>query len=256
MSVEGTTKSWETLAAVDPLWAVLVAPGTKNGRWDVDAFAATGQREVDAAMARVADLVPGLNRSAALDFGCGVGRLTGALTRHFARVTGVDAAPSMIAHAVDLGLAPQADFVVNQEPHLRRFADDSVDLSYSSLVLQHLQRPAALAYLRELLRITRPGGCVVVQLTTVPTRSFKGLVFRYAPRRLIGWAQRALLRYPAPMLMTAFPPDVVRSTVDEIGGRILAAEADETYGGHWHYTRYYLAPPVGGARGLHATRPQ
>ena len=77
-----------------------------------------------------------------------------------------------------------------------------------------------------------------------------------APGRLIGWAQRALLRYPAPMLMTAFPPDVVRSTVHEIGGRILAAEADETYGGHWHYTRYYLAPPVGGARGLHATRPQ
>lgn len=246
MNVDETTRSWEKLAADDPLWAVCVAPGTKNGRWNLDAFAATGIREVDAAMQRATELIPDLARVTALDFGCGVGRLTGALTRHFDTVIGVDASPSMIAHATDLGLAPGAEFVLNEDPHLGQFADDSVDVAYSSLVLQHLSRPVALGYLRELLRITRPGGCVVVQLTTAPTRSLKGLAFRYAPKRLIGWAQRTLLGYPAPMLMTAFSPDVVHRTVEAAGGRVLANEPDETYGGHWHYTRYYLAPPTSG----------
>ncbi len=241
MTPRSTNDDWETLGREDPLWAVFVIPGARGGGWDLDAFLATGRDEVNRSMARLADLTPGTGREHVLDFGCGVGRLSVALADHFDRVTGVDAAPAMLERARDL--APDhCTFVLNQEPDLAFLTGRSVDVAYSSLVLQHLPRPRALAYLRELIRVTRPDGCVVVQVATRPDWSPKGIVYRFAPGALISWAQRRLLGYPAPMLMTALPDRLVRATVAEAGGNVLAAERDDSYGGHWHCIRYYVQP--------------
>ena len=185
------------------------------------------------------ELAPAAGRDWALDFGCGVGRLSLALSTHFARVTGVDASPSMLARAREIA-GDRCEFVLNRAVDLAPFGDASVDLAYSSLVLQHLPRDQALLYVRELLRVTRSGGCVVIQVASRPDWSAKGMAFRFAPTRLIGWAQRRLLHYPAPMLMTALPDPVVRAAVGAAGGSVLAVEPDPSYGGHWHYTRYYL----------------
>jgi SAM-dependent methyltransferase len=243
VDIDRVTRDWETLAREDPLWAVYVAPGVKGGKWDVAAFADSGRAEVERVLARLDGLLPALPRGEALDFGCGVGRLTAALCEHFDAVTGVDASETMIEHARRLDLsAGGATYVHNTGPDLRLFPSRSFDLVYTSLVLQHLPRDAALAYLREMLRVTKPSGCVVAQVTSEPDWSAKGMVFRFAPPRLIGWAQRRLLGYPAPMLMTALPDDLVRATVAGAGGSVLAAEADDSYGGHWRYTRYFLRP--------------
>ena len=43
-------RDWETLGSEDPLWAVLMKPGTRHGGWDVEEFLATGRDEVDAAL--------------------------------------------------------------------------------------------------------------------------------------------------------------------------------------------------------------
>ena len=40
-------REWEELAELDPLWAVLSEPDRKGGRWDLDAFLATGEVEVE-----------------------------------------------------------------------------------------------------------------------------------------------------------------------------------------------------------------
>ena len=39
--------TWERLAQIDPLWAVLSEPDKKGRAWDVDEFFATGQHEID-----------------------------------------------------------------------------------------------------------------------------------------------------------------------------------------------------------------
>lgn len=238
-----TTKDWDTLARADPLWAVYVAPGTRGGGWDRSAFLATGRAEVNRVMTRVIRLAPELKRGRALDFGCGVGRLTLALSEHFDRVTGVDASPVMLSGAREL-VGDKCTLVLNQEPDLARFDSGSFDLAYSSLVLQHLPRANALRYLGELVRVTRGDGCVVVQVASRPGWSPKGMIFRFAPRWLIRLGQRRLLGYPAPMLMTALSEEQIRSTVASVGGVVLAAEDDPSYGGHWHYTRYYVRPSV------------
>ena len=48
----------------------------------------------------------GLHRGTALDFGCGVGRLSQALTKYFEQVAGVDISHTMIAKAKEVDHGP------------------------------------------------------------------------------------------------------------------------------------------------------
>lgn len=236
-----TDDDWETLGRADPLWAVYVAPGTERGGWDIDAFLATGRAEIDRVLARLDSLAPSVPRGRVLDFGCGVGRLSLALAAHFDEVVGIDVSPAMLKRAREMA-GERCTFVLNQSDDLASVGTDTMDVSYSSLVMQHLPRARALGYLGELIRVTRPGGCIIVQVASRPDWSLKGMIFRFAPTRLISWGQRRLLGYPAPMLMTALSDRTMRRTVGKAGATILAAEEDVSYGGHWRYVRYFIRP--------------
>ncbi len=158
----GTT--WERLAQIDPLWAVLSEPDKRGGRWDIDAFLATGVAEIEHQITELRSF--GLaSFGAALDFGCGVGRLSIPLASHFGRVTGVDISPTMVDTARRLAAdRDNVSFVVNDRPDLAMFDDQSIDLAYSNIVLQHMTPDLAASYIREFFRIVRPGGFVVFQI--------------------------------------------------------------------------------------------
>ena len=80
---------WDHHATTDPLWAVLSFPDKSGGRWTLREFMKTGEREIALLFHRVAELQLTLPQRRALDFGCGVGRLTQALARRHQRVVGV-----------------------------------------------------------------------------------------------------------------------------------------------------------------------
>jgi SAM-dependent methyltransferase len=233
---------WTRLGAEDPLWAVYVAPGTRGGGWDVDAFFALGDDEVRRALAGLDRLGLSPGRKVALDFGCGVGRLSAALARHFAEVVAVDIAPTMLAEAKRLDRSDgRCRFVLNESDDLAFLPDGSVDLVYSSLVLQHLHPDLTTRYLREFARVLADDGVAIFQVASRPTVSLKGLAFRFAPWPLIRWAQRRLLGYPAPMRMSALSRSAVEAALGPTGARIVDRVRDDSYGGHWHYDRYYVA---------------
>jgi ubiquinone/menaquinone biosynthesis C-methylase UbiE len=233
---------WTRLGAEDPLWAVYVAPGTRGGRWNVDEFFALGAQEVTRALGELEPLGLSPGRNVAVDFGCGVGRLSAALARHFAEVIGVDISAPMLEQARRLDRSEgRCRFVLNEADNLAFLADDSVDLVYSSLVLQHMPPQLAARYLREFVRVLAPGGVAIFQVASRPTMSLKGLVFRFAPWPAIRWAQRRLLRYPAPMRMTGLPRAAVEKALAPTQGRIVGLVSDDSYGGHWHYDRYYVS---------------
>jgi ubiquinone/menaquinone biosynthesis C-methylase UbiE len=232
-------RDWTRLGEEDPLWAVLIKPGTKGGRWDVDEFLSTGRDEVDGALKHLTELgaMPArLDR--VLDFGSGAGRLSQALAQHAAHVTGVDISPPMIETAQRIDRTDNCEFVLNQAPDLNVFADDTFDLVYSSLVLQHMPEAAATGFLREMCRVLRPGGALIVQVAATPTRSFKGLAFKYAPKPLLRWAQTRLLGYPAPMRMQAVTDVQFAHTIGS-SLALLDTVSDDSYGGHWVYHRHY-----------------
>jgi SAM-dependent methyltransferase len=243
VDLDRTRRDWTRLGEEDPLWAVLVRPEGRHGAWDAEEFLATGREEVDAVLRRLGALGKLSARRRALDFGCGAGRLTQALRRHFDRVTGVDFSAPMLARARQLDLDRQCEFVLNERPDLSVFVDDTFDLAYSSLALQHIPTARARTYLAELVRVVRPGGLLAVQVLTGTDASVKGLVTRATPRPVMRFVQRRLLGYPAPMDMYRLSPRDVTTAVGD-GGRVVASWHEQMYGGQWVYTRYVVEPAL------------
>jgi SAM-dependent methyltransferase len=217
-------RDWDDLATVDPLWAVLSAEGKRDGGWDLDEFFATGEADVEHVLARAAAIGRPARREWALDFGCGVGRLTRALAKRFDHVHGIDVSERMIEQARRLNEAEaNASFKSADEP-----PEGAFDLVIANLVLQHLpSRLRARVYIGRLIRATRPDGVVVFQL---PTRL--RLAQRIQPRRRVYGALRSLNvsseRLQAiglhPVRMLALDEDDVRTTVDRAGATVALTE--------------------------------
>jgi SAM-dependent methyltransferase len=156
---------WDQLGDEDPFWAVLGDARYKDGRWDRERFFALGDEQIGQILATAAEHRFEFGRHRALDFGCGVGRLTQALARAFDSAVGVDIAPSMIAQAQRVNQqGDRCRFVVNDHPDLRIFDDSSFDLVVSLLVLQHMAPKLSKGYISEFVRIVKPEGLIVFQI--------------------------------------------------------------------------------------------
>jgi len=156
---------WDRQARRDPLWAILSDTTKREGKWDVARFFQTGVSEIATVLFELEAQQVDLRRGAALDFGCGVGRLTQALAPHFDRVVGVDVSPTMRDLASRFNQHPsKVSYVSNQAPDLRIFPDRSFDFIVSSIVLQHIAPDVACAYVREFIRVLNAGGVAVFQL--------------------------------------------------------------------------------------------
>ena len=159
---------WNRFGEEDPLWGILTWPDKKGGRWEPEEFFQTGTGTVDRLMESVGKVKPDLSMQRALDFGCGVGRLTQALAPRFESVVGVDIAPSMIATAKAFNqFGSKCRYQVNDRPNLKCFGDDEFDFVLTLIVLQDMRPHYAKGYLREFVRILRPGGLLAFQLPSV-----------------------------------------------------------------------------------------
>ena len=227
-----TRRHWNKLAKIDPLWAVLTAPEKKNNRWSIDEFFADGLSTVAAAIKEITAQYPALRLGSALDFGCGVGRLTQGLAHHFEHVTGVDISEEMLVHARRFnGHGKRVAYVHNPRSDLHLFATGQFDLVYSLITLQHMEPQYAKAYIAEFVRITAKGGVIFFQvpsqrlaeipentlLTHWPPTFFKRLR-RRIKRRVNVW----LASSPV-MEMHAIPVGEVRSILQKNGAEVLQA---------------------------------
>jgi SAM-dependent methyltransferase len=164
VDIRGLQATWDALGSDDPLGVILGYPERRRD-WDADEFFRTGEAEIDATLARGERFELPERRERALDFGCGVGRLTQAMCRHFERADGVDIAPSMIAAADRLNRhGERCRYHLNESDSLTFLDSGSFDFVYSALVLQHMAPDLARRYLAELVRVLRPGGLLVVQV--------------------------------------------------------------------------------------------
>ncbi|HEY6348049.1 MAG TPA: class I SAM-dependent methyltransferase [Candidatus Angelobacter sp.] len=166
MTLRKLQQSWETLAQVDPLGSICTDPEKDGRKWAPEEFFQTGAREIQTVLSYVQSL--GLSpdwKSSVLDFGCGVGRLTAALSRYFDECWGVDIAPTMIQLAREFHQAnPRCKFLLNQADHLRSFSDGSFGFIYSSIALQHMKAAYIRSYLVEFVRVLKPGGILAFQV--------------------------------------------------------------------------------------------
>ena len=228
MSLQRHKQEWEEMASVDPLWAIASDPSRRYGRWELDEFLATGEAEISAVLQTAQGLGLPKTWERALDFGCGVGRLTRAMSSRFRECVGVDISAEMVNRASELNAdKTNCKFVVNITPDLRQFKSGSFDFVYSSLVLQHLPtRRMAQQYITEFLRIIKPGGLVVFQLPyLIPLRNQLQIRRRlYSFLRRLGFNMTFLYKRAGlnPIRMIAIPEQEVWRLVEARGVLVLA----------------------------------
>jgi SAM-dependent methyltransferase len=181
-SLKKLQQNWEELAQADPLWAICSDPTKRGRKWDEREFFTTGEKEISTVLAYATTLELDLEYAApALDFGCGVGRLTRALAARFREVCGVDISRAMIGKARELNQhVPNCRFLLNEADNLSLFADSHFAFIYSSIVLQHVAPRLAQKYVTEFIRVLKPGGVVLFQVVD----RFKASPLRRMRRRL------------------------------------------------------------------------
>jgi SAM-dependent methyltransferase len=94
-----------------------------------------------------------------LDVGCGTGVTDTYLAPSVRRLTGVDVSPEMLQVAATAN--PRVEYRQSDGDRLP-FEDDSYDCSFAVCVAHHVPPPARPGFVRELVRVTRPGGAVAI----------------------------------------------------------------------------------------------
>lgn len=112
-------------------------------------------------------------RDAALEIGCGPGRLMRPMSRHFTEIHGVNVSDEMIRLARE-----RLTGVANAFPHhgsgsdLSIFPDARFDFVYSYAVFQHIpSREVVFHYLDEAWRVLKPGGVLRCQINGLPAHA-------------------------------------------------------------------------------------
>jgi SAM-dependent methyltransferase len=231
-------REWEEIARQDALWAILSYSDRKFGAWDREEFFRTGEEEIERMMTVAGELGRPAGRSSALDFGCGVGRLTRALSKYLDSCLGLDISDTMVRGARELNAdTPACTFEVNDQPDLRAHDDGSFDLIFTQIVLQHQPSRAAIeGYLAEFLRTLRDDGLLVFQLPSAIPLSLRLQPLRrvYILLRRLGFRAKFLYWKLGlhPMRMRHLPRADVIAFIEAHGARVLRVDTtrDPSYG--------------------------
>jgi SAM-dependent methyltransferase len=161
---------WESIARTDPYWGVVTDESYRQTNLTDEArtrFFATGEEAVAGKLKILSNRFNCPTQfDAALDFGCGVGRLLLPLARRSRRVIGVDVSQTMRQHCAENARNAGLDNVeLVGDLALVDANRGALDLVMSLLVFQHIPTDLGIGYLAALLRLLRPGGWGCVHLT-------------------------------------------------------------------------------------------
>lgn len=148
------------------------------------------------------------NGETLLDVGCNWGRWSLSAARANYHVVGID--PSIEAVRAGQRIARQlgldVSFVVADARHLP-FRRDGFDVTFSNGVLQHLDKQVVRVVLKDMARVARRGGSIVVQMPNI-----------FGIRQMYQAARQRLFRDRNPFRVRHWTPRELQRTFEEIVG--------------------------------------
>jgi SAM-dependent methyltransferase len=172
-----------------------------------------------------------------LELGCGAGRMTRSFAQRFSHVDAFDISKEMLGHAK--ALLPETHNVtwtLGNGTDLSGLGNESVDFAFSYIVLQHMPEPEfAHRYIREILRVVKPGGLFLFQFNSVPrmTMNWKGRLAWGLVDFPWTLGFRRISRGVASLLglsteMASLNVQHVRATVETAGGTVKEMTGEKT----------------------------
>jgi len=163
--------TWARLGQEDAHWSVITDDRFRKHSitGHLDDFFAMGEADiarVEASLARVGLALSDIET--AMDFGCGVGRLSIPLARRTSHVLGVDISAAHLqeakANVENIGCRNIEFFKASSVADIRELQE--FDLIISLIVLQHNPPPVMLEILNALCERVKPGGYLYIQAQT------------------------------------------------------------------------------------------
>lgn len=233
---------WRKLGAEDPYWGVLTEPRYHAERLtpeSLDEFFRSGELHLSEVLSTIRRARPGFQPARALDFGCGVGRVTAAMSRELEAVVGVDVSDGMLEEArKNIAARGRPDRVT-----LAHQAEGKFDFAHSYIVLQHMPAKAGLAAMRAMVNNLNPGGVALLhfpfwRFVPWPAKVLNALR-HHVPllNPLINYYNGLPVRQPA-MRGTCFDFNRVLLNARRDGGQFMHVEVEER--GRYRLARLFV----------------
>lgn len=159
---------------------------------DPEEFEAAGRRDAEEHIGPL--LQP---TDTVLDLGCGIGRVTRYVAPLCREIWAVDASDTMLQYArVRLADCPNVRFVLSRGLAFPEVQTGSVDVVYSLLTLQHVEREHAFRLMRELRRVLKDGGSAYLSFPNLLSDVYLQAFLEYVERDEVGNPARARFYTP------------------------------------------------------------
>lgn len=170
-------RTWNELAEHDAMFYILTDEQKKD-KWNPDEFFETGKKQ----WTEFKELLHrhGLENTfnkdnTAVDIGCGMGRMSFAMSDDFGKVIGIDVSEVMIQKAKTIKEKMKignCEFIVGNGVDLSGIPNSSIGFCFSYLTLQHCPSSRqVLHYIKEVSRVLKPDGVALFQFRVAPTYS-------------------------------------------------------------------------------------